>query len=150
MSYCDINNEGEKSNMALTNARLSDADYRALSDIRFALRKFLAFSEEMAAAQGLTPQQHQALLSIRGMPDGSATVGHVAERLLLKPHSASGLVGRLESLGLVTRLWSAEDRRQTVLRLTRKAETCLAGLSATHRHELQRLRPELQRLLSQL
>ena len=144
MSYCDINNEGEKSNMALTNARLSDADYRALSDIRFALRKFLAFSEEMAAAQGLTPQQHQALLSIRGMPDGSATVGHVAERLLLKPHSASGLVGRLESL------WSAEDRRQTVLRLTRKAETCLAGLSATHRHELQRLRPELQRLLSQL
>ncbi len=38
---------------------------------------------------GLTPQQHQALLTIRGTAIGNATVGYVAERLMLKPHSES-------------------------------------------------------------
>lgn len=129
---------------------LSDADYQALADIRYALRKFLAFSEARAAEHGLKPQQHQALLAIRGLPEASATVGLVAERLLLKPHSASGLIGRLESMGLVTRFSSPADGRQTVLQLTRKARDCLTALSETHREELQRMRPELRRLLSRL
>ena len=68
---------------------LSDADYAALSDFRQALRQFHAFSEARAAEQGLTPQQHQALLAIRGATPEAPTIGTVAQRLMLKPHSAS-------------------------------------------------------------
>src|SRR3546814_4144671 len=71
-----------------TPAELADADYAALADFRHALRRFQAFSEAQAAEQGLTPQQHQALLAIRGAAPGTPSVGDIAERLMLKPHSA--------------------------------------------------------------
>lgn len=63
---------------------LGDSDYMALASFRHAIRRFQAFSEEKAIEVGLTPQQHQALLAIRGCPPDEATVGHVAERLILK------------------------------------------------------------------
>jgi DNA-binding MarR family transcriptional regulator len=129
---------------------LTDADYAALADFRYSLRRFLAFSETKAADHGLTPQQHQALLAIRAVPAGKATIGHVADRLLLRPHSATGLVDRLETLGLVVRRPSPEDRRQALLELTDKALDLLAGLSATHRDEIRRLRPMLVDLLDRV
>jgi DNA-binding MarR family transcriptional regulator len=56
------------------------------------LRKFLRFSEEAALAVGLTPQQHQALLAIKGFPgDHRMTVGELAERLQIRHQSAVGL-----------------------------------------------------------
>jgi DNA-binding MarR family transcriptional regulator len=126
---------------------LTDADYASLADFRHGLRQFLAFSEGKAAEFGLTPQQHQALLAIRGAGPEKATIGFIAERLILKPHSATGLVDRLEGLGLVSRCASPDDRRQALLTLTRKAQSVLAKLSATHRHEILRLRPVLSDLL---
>ena len=127
---------------------LHDADYGALADFRFALRQFHAFSDARATEVGLTPQQHQALLTIRGAETGQSTIGYVAQRLLLKPHSATGLVDRLETLDLVTRHVVPEDRRRAVLHLTDKAHTLLAALSATHREEIRRLKPLLEGLLS--
>jgi len=99
---------------------LTDADYAALADFRHALRQFLAFSEARAAEKGLTPQQHQALLAIRGAAPEAPTIGTVAQRLMLKPHSASGLIDRLELLGLVRREVAADDRRRATLYLTQK------------------------------
>ena len=129
---------------------LSDREYGALADFRHALRQFLGFSEKHAAECGLTPQQHQALLAIRGAAGAQVTIGYVAERLILKPHSATGLVDRLEALELVTRRPSDEERRQALLALTPKAEALLAQLSATHRDEIARLRPMLTELLDRL
>ena len=129
---------------------LTDADYAALADFRYALRQFLAFSERRAAGFGLTPQQHQALLAIRGASQITVTIGYVAERLALKPHSATGLIDRLETLGLVTRRPSPADGRQALLELTSKAETLLHQLSEAHRDEIMRLRPMLTELLGQL
>lgn len=129
---------------------LTEHDYEALADFRYALRQFQAFSEERAAAHGLTPQQHQALLAIRGAGLRPATVGYVAERLILKPHSASGLIDRLVLLELVERRASPEDRRAAILALTPRAHGILANLSATHRTEIQRLRPMLTGLLARL
>ena len=60
-------------------------------DFRFSLRQFAAFSEAKAAECGLTPQQHQALLAIRTAPAGTATIGYVAARPILKPHAVTGL-----------------------------------------------------------
>lgn len=129
---------------------LTDADYAALADFRYALRQFLAFSEQRASGCGLTPQQHQALLAIRGASYASVSIGYVAERLALKPHSVTGLVDRLETLGLVVRRPSPDDGRQALLDLTSKARTLLQELSQTHREEIARLRPMLAKLLSQV
>jgi DNA-binding MarR family transcriptional regulator len=129
---------------------LTEADYTNLADFRFALRQFLAFSERRAAACGLKPQQHQALLAIRGAAQANVSIGYVAERLALKPHSATGLVDRLEKLDLVTRRPSPDDGRQALLALTPKARSLLQQLSATHREEIVRLKPMLAELLERI
>jgi DNA-binding MarR family transcriptional regulator len=132
----------------VANARsLSDKDYAALADFRYAMRRFMAFSEAKAGEVGLTPQQHQALLAIKAAPAGMATIGFVAERLVLKPHSATGLIDRLEALELVTRSISPEDRRRALLALTARAEAVLSELTVAHRDEIQRLGPVLQQVL---
>ena len=125
-----------------------DDDYAALAEFRHALRAFQAFSEERALALGLTPQQHQALLAIRAHEGQPVTVGYVAEQLIVKPHSATGLIDRLVTLGLVERQASPTDRRQALLVLTPSARAVLAQLSATHRDEVRRLRPLLTALLN--
>lgn len=126
-----------------TRRKLTDADYAALADFRHLLRQFLAFSEGRAAEFGLTPQQHQALLAIRGAGSGEVTIGFLADRLILKPHSATGLVDRLEALELVRRAPSPVDRRRALIALTPKAQDLLERLSATHREEIIRLKPML-------
>lgn len=131
----------------MTQQPLNDSDYAALADFRSALRGFLAFSEGKASEVGLSPQQHQALLAIRGAEAGKATIGYVADRLVLKSHSASELVDRLEALALVVRRTMENDRRKTLLLLTDRGEMLLAKLSATHREEIRRLRPLLNDLL---
>lgn len=134
--------------MDVEDGALVDADYCALANFRYALRQFHAFSDARAVDVGLTPQQHQALLAIRAAEPAEATTGYVAQRLLLKPHSATGLIDRLVGLELVTRCIAADDRRRAHLRLTEKAGSLLAALSATHHEEIRRLKPLLEGLLS--
>ena len=123
------------------------ADFIALANLRYELRRFLAFSEEAAAANGLTPQQHQVLLAIKGSPDDVLTVGEIAERMLLRHHSASELVGRLERMGLVSREHDPEDRRRINIRATALAEQRLRFLSGAHLDELSATGPLLRALL---
>jgi DNA-binding MarR family transcriptional regulator len=129
---------------------LTDADYAALADFRHAIRAFQAFSEERATKAGLTPQQHQALLAVRGAKPTEATVGYVAERLIIKPNSATGLIDRLEALGLIVRESDVGDRRRAVICLTAKGHRALADLSEIHREEIRRLHPHLAEVLSRL
>lgn len=128
--------------------KLEDADYVALADFRHALREFQAFSEVRVAEFGLTPQQHQTLLTIRGGPRDGVAIGYIADRLILKPHSASGLVARLEVSGLIERRRSSADRRKILLALTTEATRLLEQLSIIHREEILRLRPLLSTLLN--
>lgn len=129
---------------------IDDNGYAALAGFRFELRQFQHFSEQAARAAGLTAQQHQALLAIRANGVEGMLVGDLAERLLLKPHSTSELVDRLAEHNLIARQASTEDRRQVRVRLTEHARDILASLSASHRAELRRLRPLLQRWLDLL
>jgi DNA-binding MarR family transcriptional regulator len=126
---------------------LGDGDYAALAEFRAVLRKFLAFSEQRANEVGLSAQQHQALLAIRGAEDARATVGYIADRLILRPHSASELVHRLEKLSLIERRASTSDRRKSYIVLTERANTLLAQLSLTHREEIAQMKPLLSDLL---
>lgn len=127
---------------------LSRTDYERLAEFRHLLRRFLMFSEQAAERAGLTAQQHQALLAIKGFAGGAQiSIGELAERLGIRHHSAVGLIDRLASKSLVNRRSGADDRRQVLISLTDNAEAMLAHLSVAHRDELERLAPLLQVLL---
>ena len=124
-------------------------DYSALADFRYEIRRFLNFSEVASREAGIEPQQHQALLAIKGRPGGIVTtVGRLAERLQIRHHSAVELSRRLESHGWIRRSRSGPDRREVQLRLTPRSERLLARLSISHRRELRKAEPRLIRALS--
>lgn len=126
-------------------------DYAALAEFRYALRKFLAFSEGAAAEAGLTSQQHQALLTIKALAGGRGpTVGMLAERLLVRQHSAVELVDRLARLDLVQRNPDPADRRRVLVALTPEGERKLQALSQAHLAELRAVGPALAGVLSSL
>jgi len=131
-------------------ADLADDDYVTLARFRWELRSFLRFSELAAREAGLNAQQYQALLAIRATPARMMFVGELADELLVRPHTATELVDRLEKAGLVSRAQVTGDRRQVSVELTAKTVTMLATLSNDHRQELQRLRPMLTGLLKRL
>lgn len=130
--------------------QVSDREYEMLASFRHALRRFLSFSEEAARQVGLTPQQHQALLAIKGSQRGEVTVGDLAEALQIKHHSAVGLVDRLVEQGLAARVPAEADRRQVLVTLTSRGLDLLAELTSAHRSELRRVGPELRTLLTRL
>jgi DNA-binding MarR family transcriptional regulator len=126
------------------NEKLTKADYEALAEFRYALRKFLGFSETAAVDHGVSPQQYQALLAIEGYPQRNwVTLGELAEQMRIAHHSAVGLVDRIEKLGLVKRSASAEDRRKVQVTLTRKGRQLLEKLYLVHRAELRSSGPTL-------
>ena len=126
---------------------LEDADYRRLLQFRTGLRRFLRWSEKQAVKAGLTAAQHQLLLAIRGHDgDLGPTIGDVAGYLLLRHHSAVGLVDRAVKGGWIERQEDAEDRRIVRLRLTPQGERTLQQLSAAHFEEIKRLAPRVRDL----
>jgi len=118
--------------------RLNQQDYEQLAAFRLALRQFVSLTETNARKAGLTPQQHQALLSIKGgYPDrAEVTIGDLADHLLLKNHSAVELVARLVKAGLVSRAPSPQDRRRVCLRVTPEGEALLEQVSGRSLAEL--------------
>jgi DNA-binding MarR family transcriptional regulator len=131
--------------------RLAKGDFETLAEFRFLLRQFGAFSAGAARQAGLTGQQHQVLLAIKGFPGREqVTVGELAGRLTLKHHSVVGLVDRLMRRGLIQRRHDEVDRRRVRVALTPKAEALLLGLTLAHRDELRRLAPLLHELLRKL
>lgn len=118
---------------------LTEADYQRLLDLRDGLRAFLHWSEEQARAAGITPAQHQLLLAVRGHRDGPPTLGDISAHLLLRHHSAVGLVDRAEAAGLVRRQRDGDDHRMVRVVLTARGEATLAALTAEHKEELERI-----------
>jgi DNA-binding MarR family transcriptional regulator len=126
---------------------LGDDDYRRLLELRTGLRRFLRWSEQAAQAAGLTPTQHQLLLAVRGHPDPRGpTVGDVAAHLLLRHHSAVGLIDHAQAAGLVTRGPDADNSSAVRLRLTERGARQLETLSELHVEELSHLAPTMHTL----
>jgi DNA-binding MarR family transcriptional regulator len=123
-------------------------DYGTLAEFRYQLRKFLAFSETAAQESGLTAQQHQALLAIKGFSDSEPiSVGDLARFLLIRHHTAVELMDRMTKLGLLSRVIDADDGRRVLVKLTRKGEQKLRTLSKIHFEELTSASPALTRIL---
>jgi DNA-binding MarR family transcriptional regulator len=125
-------------------APLTKRDFEALAQFRFGIRRYLRFSEETVRRDGLTPQQYQLLLVLKGFPGRDwATVREVADRLQLRHHSVVELVNRAQGEGLVERASDPQDGRVARVLLTGKGEDVLARLSALHRDELRRMQAVL-------
>lgn len=141
----------ERRKRQVKNEGLDQRDYATLASFRRSLREFLAFSEEAARKAGLPPQQHQAILAIRGLaPEIGMSIHELADHLLLKPQTTVELVDRLADAGLVRRQRDQIDRRRVFLTLTAKAYRILQKLSAAHLAQIRRDAPQLIELLREV
>ena len=137
--------------MPRTNRTTSPAEYRALSEFRSLIRRYLTNSENAARSVGLEPQQYMSLLAMRGMPLGEqATIRSLADRLQIRHHSAVELVDRMEKRGLCRRERSKADRRMVLLHVTPRGEKLLSRLVRHRIAELRVTGPSLARALSAL
>lgn len=112
-----------------------------LAAFRYALRKFVRFSENAARSCGVTPQQHQLMLGVAGFTgSGCATVSELAEFLQERIHSVVGLVERAEQNGLVRSRKSRTDGRVVVVSLSSRGEKILSHLAGLHHEQSKGLR----------
>jgi DNA-binding MarR family transcriptional regulator len=125
---------------------LEQSDFEHLLELRTGLRRFIRWSDQQAQAAGLTPAKHQLLLAIKGHPEPSGpTIGEVADYLVLRHHSAVGLIDRAVEDGLVSR---NKDRSKGVVRvtLTQAGNDKLDALAETHLEEIAHLAPTMRTL----
>jgi DNA-binding MarR family transcriptional regulator len=127
---------------------LTKSDFEALARFRFGIRRYLRVSEEIVRRHGLTPQQYQLLLALRGFPGREwATVQELADLIQLRHHSVVELVSRAQKQGLVERRRHPTDARAVRVALTTDGDHALAGLTALHRDELERMGTALSELV---
>ncbi len=126
------------------NDKIEQADYQALAEFRYQIRRFVRFSEEAARKAGIEPQHHQLLLALKGKPDNpEPRIAFIAERLQIQHHSAVELVDRLVNKGLIRRSRGDEDRREVHVQLTPTGERLLEELTLHTRAELRSAAPAL-------
>jgi DNA-binding MarR family transcriptional regulator len=124
-------------------------DFEHLLAFRISLRRFQHWSEDQAAAAGLTHVQHQMMVAIKGHPgDVAPSIGEIADYLLLRPHSAVELVNRAEAAGLVFRHPDPADARVVRVDLTRKGNRLVTELTEAHLTELHNLAAALNGLVA--
>lgn len=122
-----------------------------LAKFRQTLRHYLAFAERAAAVEGVTPQQFQVLLAIKGRTDSDRmSVGMLAEAMLIAPHTALELAQRLRDAGLLSIVPDPSDGRRRLLALTPAARDILGRLTTAHLAELQERGGLLLSLLSKI
>jgi DNA-binding MarR family transcriptional regulator len=115
-----------------------EADYARLARFRYALRRFLHFSEAQARAAGVSPNQYQLMLFVRASP-GPPAIADLAERLQIEHQSAVGLLDRCVRAGLVLRQRDRADARRVRVALTPHGAALLARLVSAHSPEFRRL-----------
>jgi DNA-binding MarR family transcriptional regulator len=123
---------------------LTEAEYVALAEFRFQLRRFMRHMEEEVRQLQVNPQQYQLVLAIKGLPKSEVpTIGCLAERMQLNHNSMVELVDRCEESGLVRRMRSGADRRQVTLSITSEGENLLKKLGSAARSELRNIGHQL-------
>jgi len=116
---------------------ITTAEYQALAELRYRIRKFVREGDAVAHAAGLEPQQYLLLLAIRGIPEGEeATIRALADRLALKHQSTVELIDRLEANGYVRRTRGRDDRRRVLVSLLPRGEKLLEQVAQQRISEL--------------
>jgi DNA-binding MarR family transcriptional regulator len=119
--------------------RVSDIELERGAEFRAALRRFLARTNEVASAAGLTSQRYDLLLVIKSSPDETSTVTELSRRLSLPQPAVTELVKRAEEAGLVVRAVSTVDRRVSELRVSASGERRLLQAFVALRDERRQL-----------
>lgn len=127
--------------------QLKKSDYVTLANFRNSLRRFLHETSEAARDHGITPQQHQVMLAIKGAEKKNwLSVGELANAMQVRHHSMVALIDRCERADLVKReKGELEDRRIARVSLTSKGEKIIEKLSFENRRELNLLRTAMQK-----
>jgi DNA-binding MarR family transcriptional regulator len=126
-------------------------DYVALADLRHHIRRFLQVREDAARAAGIEPQQYMALLQLKALEARPpATIHALAERLLVRHHTAVELVDRLAARGMVRRRREGGDRRQVRVEMRAAGEVALRKLVLNSVRELLTDGPALALMLARL
>jgi DNA-binding MarR family transcriptional regulator len=137
-----------KAGTARDDGRGQPVDYETLARFRYGLRRFLAFSEAEANRSGLTTQQYQALMAIRGFSVREpVSIGDLAGYMLIRHHTAVELIDRMVKLKIISRSTDPSDGRRVLLQLTREGERRLRRLYRMHLEELRTMRPTLAKML---
>lgn len=124
---------------------LGKAEFEALSEFRYQLRRFLRFSEELTHEHGITHLQYLLLLHIKGYAEREwASIGELAVRLQAQPHGVVTLVSRCEEAGWVKRRPATKDKRSVEVHLTALGERMVQKLARLHRDELIKLQTVFQ------
>ena len=133
---------------AATSRRAAALDYETIARFRCELRRFLAFSEIEANRSGLSAQQYQALMAIRGFSIREpVSIGDLAKYMLIRHHTAVELVDRMVKLKIISRRTDPADGRRVLLGLTREGQRRLRRLYQVHVHELRTMEPTLTKML---
>src|SRR5262249_25825675 len=138
----------KKARSAAPEKRGKTVDYETLAHFRYELRRFQAFSEAAANRSGLTAQQHQALLAIRGVSSREPiAVGDLARYLLIRHHSGVELGDRMMKVKILSGSVDGGDGRRVLVQLTREGERRLQRLARIHLEELRAIGPTLTKIL---
>ena len=124
--------KAESSKRSKANA-FNPVDYEALAQFRYTLRLFLAFSDTKAKNAGVTSQQYQALLAIKGFSSQTPMfVGELSRLLVIKHHTTVELVDRMVKLGLLKRMADTQDKRRVQVTLTKRGQLLLQKVATIH------------------
>lgn len=135
--------------MPYEDCALSEIEYEALANLRYRIRKFRQFSGKAAKKLGLTRQQHQALLAIKGLGiGGRMSLSDLGDRLFMTAAETAELAASLQEAGHV-KIDAKQKRRPTVM-LTGQAEELLHRLTPAHLYEIREMAPELMQALRML
>jgi DNA-binding MarR family transcriptional regulator len=95
-------------------------ELETVAALRVAIRRFLAASDDVTRAHGLTPRQYDLLALLhRPSPHGDLTASAIADELCLSRSATTELLTRAAEAGLVTRRSDEDDMRVKHLAPTR-------------------------------
>lgn len=118
------------------------------ADLLLALIKCQSVTEDILSEFGVNPRRYQALLVLRleGEEDG-LTVGEIGEHLSIARNTATELLKRMESDGLVMRLRDLIDQRIVKVTLSGKGSALLDRVSDANIERLGAAHTQLRALL---
>ncbi len=103
--------------------------FHGVAEARYVIRRVFRIVDEQAKSAGLEPLEHQALIQVFGSTRPLRVIDF-AERLDIAPAFASRIAKRLEDKGLVKRVASPDDKRSTVVEVTKAGSDLLTEVDA--------------------
>lgn len=99
--------------------KINASELETVAALRVAMRRFLAATDEVTRAHGLTPRQYDLLALLhRPLGNGELTASAIAEELWLSRSATTELLTRAAKAGLIDRRGDSEDMRIKLLAAT--------------------------------